>query len=204
MVKMIDNLMGQKRTSNFFYLLIVLFALLSVLFVMGGDEGLPFILGRIMGFIIIVMLAYILIEWLTQIIEGTDQWTEVESLDEDINLRVQDISELLERASEGKKKSQEDLNERLKKIFFLKLKEKKDISDEDLKNLVEEPEKFREEVQDEVIADFILSMEDGSSETKTGSSKFLSSSKRESQKGYKSKIKDIIQRIDRWEERYYG
>ncbi|MEF8873589.1 MAG: hypothetical protein V5A88_02835 [Candidatus Thermoplasmatota archaeon] len=204
MVKVIENLTGQSSTSNFFYLLIGLLALLSILFVMGGDEGLPFILGRIMGFIIIVLLAYSLLEWITKIIEETDQWTDMRGLDKEINLRIEDISELLERASEGKKKSQEILHEKLKKIYFLKLKEKEDMSNEDLRDLVKEPEEFRDVVKDDVIADFILSMEEESGETSGETLKFLSSSKRRTQNEYRNEIKEIIQRIDQWEERYYG
>jgi len=211
MVKMIKNLVEQNETSNFFYLLVGLLALLSVLFVMSGDdEGLPFILGWIMGFIIIAMLAYNLIEWVGNRIEGTEDWTEERDLDEDINLRVRDISDLLKRASEGEKNCQEILHEKLKKMFFLKLEEKEDISDKDLRGLLKDQENFREVVQDEVIADFILSMEEELDEAKTGGSKILSSKKRkggrrrESEKEYRAKIKEIIKRIDSWEERYYG
>lgn len=204
MVENIKNFLHKKETSNFFYLLTGLLVLLSILFVMGGDEGLPLILGRITGFIIVILIAYNLIEWISTITDKTEEWKEKENLDEDINLRIQDISELLQRASEGNEKSQEILHNRLKKIFFLKLKEIKDISDKNLKELVRNPEEFRKTVQDEVIANFILSVEEKSRKTKSGKSKFLSSSKGTSQRKYKRKIKDIIQRIDEWEERYHG
>jgi len=200
MAKNITNLLRQKETSNFFYILIGLLILLSILFVMGGDEGLPLILGRITGFIIVILIAYNLIEWTSNITETSERWTEEESLDENINLRIQDISQLLQRASEGNEKSQEILHNKLKKIFFLKLKEIEDISDNDLRELVRKPEEIRKLVEDEVLADFIITLEKRSDED--GGSKFLSSSKRISQRKYKEKIKDIIQRIEEWEERY--
>ncbi len=198
MVEAIDNLLREKETSNFFYLLVGLLALLSILFVMGGDEGLAFILGRIAGFIIIILIAYNLIEWTSHVTESPENWTEKESLDEDINLRIQDISELLERASEGKEMSQDILHERIKKIFFLKFKEVEDISDNELDDLVRKPDEFRKVVKDEMIADFILSTEEKSSKRKK-----IKSLKGASQKKYKRKIKDLIQRIDEWEERYH-
>ncbi len=200
MVKIIEKLTDQNETSNFFYLLVGSLALLSVLFLMGGDEGLPFILGRITGFIIIVMLAYSLIEWVGQTIKETEHWTEEENLDEDINLRIDDISALLKRASEGERKSQEILHEKLKKIFFLRLKEEEDISENEVRGLVKKQEKFSEVVQDEVIAEFILSMEEDSAE----GSKLLSSKKRKGGKEYRAKINELVQRIDSWEERDHG
>lgn len=196
MVEAIDDLLREKETSNFFYLLIGLLALLSILFVMGGDDGLPFILARIAGFIIVILIAYNLIEWTSNVTESTEHWIEKANLDEDINLRVQDISELLERASEGKEMSQDILHERIKKIFFLKFKDVEEISDNELNDLVKKPEKFRKAVKDEVIADFILSTEEKQKKRR--------SLRGASQKKYKSKIKDIIQRIDEWEERYHG
>ncbi len=200
MAENIKKLLRQKETSNFFYILIGLLLLLSVLFVMGGDEGLPLILGRVAGFIIVILIAYNLIEWTNNITTTSERWTEEESLDEDINLRIQDISELLQRASEGNEKSQEILHNKLKKIFFLKLKEIEDISDNDLRELLREPDEFRKLVEDDIIADFIITLEKRSDDD--GGSKFLSSSKRISQRKYKEKIKEIIHRIKEWEERY--
>ncbi len=171
---------------------------------MGEDEGLPFYIGRFISFVIVVLFAYNLIDWTSNITEKSEEWTEKEVLDEDINLRIKDISELIKRASEGQNVSQDILHNKLKKIFFLKLKEVEDISDNELNELVRKPDEFRKVVQDEVIADFILSMEKDSGETKNGKVKFLSSSKRDWEKDYKKKIKDIIQRIDEWEERYHG
>jgi len=204
MVKMIDDLLDRDSTSNFFYLLAGLLILLSILFIMGEDEGLPFYIGRFISFVIVVLFAYNLIDWTSNITEKSEEWTEKEVLDEDINLRIKDISELIKRASEGQNVSQDILHNKLKKIFFLKLKEVEDISDNELNELVRKPDEFRKVVQDEVIADFILSMEKDSGETKNGKVKFLSSSKRDWEKDYKKKIKDIIQRIDEWEERYHG
>ena len=201
---MVDKILDQNEASNFFYILIGLLVMLSILFLMGGDEGLPYSLGRVISFIIVLLFAYSLLDWTSNITEKSDDLTDKDSLDENINLHIKDISRLLERASEGKEKSQEMVHEKLKKIFFLKLKEVKDISDNDLRDLVRNPEKFRKVVQDEVIADFILSLEKKSDGTKTRRSKFLSSSEMNSQRKYKKKMKEIIQRIDKWEERYHG
>jgi len=204
MARMVDKILDQNEASNFFYILIGLLVMLSILFLMGGDEGLPYSLGRVISFIIVLLFAYSLLDWTSNITEKSDDLTDKDSLDENINLHIKDISRLLERASEGKEKSQEMVHEKLKKIFFLKLKEVKDISDNDLRDLVRNPEKFRKVVQDEVIADFILSLEKKSDGTKTRRSKFLSSSEMNSQRKYKKKMKEIIQRIDKWEERYHG
>jgi len=203
---MIDDLLDQSETSNFFYLLIGLLIFLSILFVMGGDdgEGLPYYIGRGISYIIVILFAYSLLDWTTRMTEKTTDWTEKESLDEGINLRIQDISELLQRASEGKEMSQDILHKKLKKIFFLKLKDIEDISDNDLRDLVRNPEEFRKVVQDDVIADFILSLEEESKEKKSRRSRFLSSSDYKNQKNYKKKIKDLIQRIEEWEERHHG
>ncbi|MFW5946778.1 MAG: hypothetical protein ACOCTN_07930 [Candidatus Natronoplasma sp.] len=202
-MKTIKDLTRQSETSNFFYILVGLLALLSILFVMGGDDGLPYTIGRIVALIIILILAYSLITWISHITEESEDWIEKESLDEDINLRIQDISELLKRASEGKEKSQEILHEKLRKVFFLKLKEIEDISDNDLRDLVKDPEEFRRLVQDEIIADFILSMEEESNETNSGKFEVFSSSNGQGEKKYKKKIKEVIQRIDSWEEKYH-
>ncbi|MBS3781967.1 MAG: hypothetical protein KGY68_05100 [Candidatus Thermoplasmatota archaeon] len=154
-----------------------------------------------------MILAYSLVDWSIKVTENTERWTEDEELDEDINLRIQDVSELLRRASEGKEKSQEILHKRLKKIFFVKLKEKKDISRDDIRDLIRKPEELRKVVKDEVISDFILSTEKKSSKTDIQRRKskrgFLSSSKKNDPEKYKEKIKEIIQRINSWGEAEY-
>ncbi|MBS3790452.1 MAG: hypothetical protein KGY66_06000 [Candidatus Thermoplasmatota archaeon] len=207
MRKKIMDLLDQKRTSNSLYLLIASLIILSFLFVIGGEGDLTEILGRILGFIIIMILAYSLVDWSIKVTENTERWTEDEELDEDINLRIQDVSELLRRASEGKEKSQEILHKRLKKIFFVKLKEKKDISRDDIRDLIRKPEELRKVVKDEVISDFILSTEKKSSKTDIQRRKskrgFLSSSKKNDPEKYKEKIKEIIQRINSWGEAEY-
>jgi len=204
MWKKIKDLLDQKRTSNPLYILIASLAFLSLLLVMGGEGGLTEILGRILGFIIVTILAYSLVDWTAQITEDPDRWTEDEELDESINLRIQDVSELLKRAAEGKEKSREILHKRLKEIFFVKLKMKEDISRDEIRDLTKEPEEFRKVIQDEMISDFILSTEEKSSNTSFQKRKskrsFLTSSKKNNPESYKNKIKEIIQRINKWGE----
>jgi len=200
----IKELLDQKRTSNPLYILIASLAILSLLLVMGGEGGLTEILGRILGFIIVTILAYSLVDWTAQITEDPDRWAEDEELDENINLRIQDVSELLKRAAEGKEKSREILHKRLKEIFFVKLKVKKDISRGEIRDLAKKPEEFRKVIQDEMISDFILSTEGKSSNVglrkRKSKRSFLASSKKNNPKEYKKKIKEIIQRINRWGE----
>jgi len=196
MAKIVDGLMEKSETSNFFYILVGLLILVSMLFVLGGDEGLPFTLGRIVSFIIVIVIAYNLIEWTSEITEEPEEWGGKDTLDEEINLRVKDISKLLERASEGKEKSQEIFHERLKRIFFLRFKEDMGLTDEELKDLINKPGEFRDLVRDDLIADFILATEDKEGYEKVD---FFSASGLSGKKRYKKKIKDVIKSMNRWE-----
>ncbi len=183
------------ESSIYFYIVTGAIALLFLIFIMerGGPWGgdLLTILAWVLGFVIILHIAYLLISWTSSVTERPDVWEETREFDTDENLQVKKISTLLDRAAEGKTVSQERLHEKIKDIFFIKLKERKDLNDEEVRDLVRDPDRFRDLVKDDTISDFILSIE----ENKKGKFKVQDMSEEQ----YKKKIRKIIRRINEWD-----
>ncbi len=187
------------QSSYLFYLLLGLLAIISTVFILSGETDIAHTLGRAMALIFIFGLSYGLVEWIFSVTEEQEYWEEKEDVDENINLHVKDISELLERASEGKEKSREKLHRKIKEVFLLKLKSKKDISDEKMKDLLNDTDQLKREIGDEFISEFII---------KTGQKKYKFEEEEKKvkkknlikyKKRYKEKIKELLIRINDWD-----
>lgn len=185
------NILNQKSTRKLVYLIVGLLSVLFIVFI--GAEGgyLSIVLGRMTAILIIIIIAYRLVSWTSTITEETEVWNEKKEFDTDRTLQVKEISTLLDRAAEGKTRSQEVLHEKIKDIFFIKLKEREGLSDKDLQDIVKKPERFQSIVQDERISNFILSLEE------ENDTEFDLEDLEEYQ--YKKRIRKIIQKISEWD-----
>ncbi|MEF8873732.1 MAG: hypothetical protein V5A88_03560 [Candidatus Thermoplasmatota archaeon] len=187
---------ARKRESKVYYLALVFLIGIFIVFTLSGGIGFAGTVGRISGFFILAMIAYGLIDWGSAVTEKHEFWREKEDLDEEVNLRMRKTSKIIERASSGEKTSKKTLSEKIKKTFLIKLKEKRDLTEEEVQELLEDEEEFRRIVQDEVISDYIL--EDLEEEEEKGKiATFLSSL--EDKEEYRKKTKQVIRRVEGWE-----
>ncbi len=193
------DLILRKKSSNVYYILLLLLIVSFFVLTLEGGSGIQKSIGRALGFLLLIVIGFDLIQLTMSSTEKPDFWKEKKELDETINLRMQDTSVLLQRASEGKKISQKMFLEKVRKIFIMKLKEKKDLSEKDVRYLLRNPDEFRSMVQDDMISDFMLSNDHGR-EQKKGLERFLrpGSKDEESKKDYEKKVKEIIRRIEEW------
>ncbi len=115
-------------------------------------------------------------------------WNRDSSLDEELYLKMEKTSKLVNRAFKGQKMSQDMLKKRLRKICLRKIKSENDLSDEKIKRLCEEPERLREAGIDDHVVDFIF--EEGQEES-------LEKKKRAmDEKRYEEKVKKTIKIIE--------
>ncbi|MBS3782053.1 MAG: hypothetical protein KGY66_01705 [Candidatus Thermoplasmatota archaeon] len=190
-------------TSNTYYIALISLTVLFLVLMWSGEGGFTGVLGRSLGFFILVILSYSLIDWCLNITESSESWREKKELDEIVNLRMQDTSKTMNRASKGERICQRKLSEKIRNIFFIKLKEKKDLTEEEIKELLQDRDKFQRTVQDEVISDFILA---SYSDDKTGTddkelTQKISSffSPRKDPKEYNKEIEQVIRRVEEWD-----
>lgn len=193
--KMKKDLFERKRESKVYYIALILVTAMFLIFTLGGGTGFTGTFGRIAGFFILVIIGYGLVDWSLDITERHGFWKEKEEIDGKANLRMRDTSKTLERASKGEKTSQKNLSERIAKTFLINLKEKRDLTEEELEELLKDEEELRRIVDDKVISDFIFNEFKGDEKEKDNG--FLSSS--EDPKEYRKKIEQVIRRIEKWD-----
>ncbi len=86
--------------------------------------------------------------------EGTDKsemWKDERDFSEEFSSDVERTSKLIKRARKGQKISKGMLERRLKKICLRKIKHEKDLSDEELKKILNKPEKLKKLVGEPLI-----------------------------------------------------
>ncbi len=197
LIQNIKESMGHLFTTNPYYLLGLL-ALIGFIIII---EGYLDTFARMLSFLVVIIFAYGLITWSHSSTEDDEFWEDKDELSEEINLQVRDVKRVLKLASEGKEKSREKLHKKIEEIFFLKLKDEKDMSRQNICDLAEKPEEFQELVDDKMISEFILYMEGSSnSSDPNGEKKEKESYHIEKLKGteYREYIRKLIQRIDGW------
>ncbi|MFP4608649.1 MAG: hypothetical protein ACOCTR_02580 [Candidatus Natronoplasma sp.] len=164
--------------DRLYYILITILVVILTAFMLawGGQPQLT------LAIIILFIIGGNLVYWMYERTESSVVWEQEEELSEELNLKMKDDSDLIRRAFQGMELSQSLLEKKIKNLFIEKLKDERNLSKEEVRELLQRPEKFRQVVDDEVISTFILS-----EETERG------------QKDYQEKIYRLIVRIERWE-----
>ncbi len=197
------DLFERRETSSFYYIALFSLTALFLVLMLGNRTRLLRTLGRSLGFLILVILAYSFIDWNLDVTERFKFWKEKREIDQEVNFRMEETTKLVERASSGEKLSQEKLSEKLRNTFLIKLKDKRNLSEDQVQELLENQDKFRRVVRDEAIADFILNgFEDekviDEDEKRWFKKIGLFSSSKEKMELPKKEIERIIRRIERW------
>lgn len=144
--------------------------------------------------VFVVIIGINLIKWLYENSSSTEEWTRKEKLDKKKTLQLKETSKLTRRAFEGMELSQELLEKQIIRNFLRKFKEKKGLSQDEMSNLLEKTDEFREMVDDELISDLVLSKK--SSPDNGGiddqNLRNISSEK------YKKRMNELVRRVDEW------
>ncbi len=179
---------GSTRTSKeegdllyYGFMTFLVIVLTAIMLSWGGQPQLT------LAIIILLIIGLNLLSWLYGKTDEAVIWEQEEELSEELNLKLAETSDLFRRASQGMELSQGLLEKKVRNLFMSKLKDEKNLSQEEIRELLQNPEDFRRVVDDEVISDFVLSKLDDQEDVK-----------KEMDKEYEDWILGIIESIERW------
>ncbi|MBS3817443.1 MAG: hypothetical protein KGY76_07780 [Candidatus Thermoplasmatota archaeon] len=173
----------QEKIDLLYYLInaAIIVSLIVLLFLVVGMLQLTVFIS------ILALIGINLVIWIRENTETSKRWGNKRGTEEKVNLKLSDMDDLLKRACRDMEISQHLLERKIEKMFLDRVKEKKDLSDDDVIRLLENPEQFRRIIDDDVISDFILS--DGDEDVYSSRGK----------KNYEKWIADLTERIENWE-----
>lgn len=153
---------------------------------------------------------------LLSLLESTnpmERWRKPNKIDEIIGRSMlEDQSERMERAYQGRKLSQALLEEELKENFLSKVKRERDLDEEELENILEEPEELRTIIEDRMIFKFLMNhktykgvvrnKKDGSdwklSRGPSALSRLFGDKLIQEDKKYRERMERLIDRMEEW------
>lgn len=152
--------------------------------------------------LILFIIGFNLVYWSMEITEKSYIWRNEEEFDERINLKLKGDSDLVKRACEGMELSRGILEKKIRNLYLSKLMEDRNLDQKEVRELLQNPEDFRQVVDDDIISDFILSKR-GKDETKRVDEEENLEEERSSTKQfegveYKRWISTLLKRIEGW------
>lgn len=143
----------KEKGDLLYYLLTFLLILaLAVAMIIGGGD-----LRLTLANLILIILGLNLIYWEIEGTETSEIWKSEEEFDKKVNLKLKDSSKLVERAHGGMELSQGILEKKITNLYLNKLKENRNLTQEEMRKLLKSPEEFKRVVDDDIISEFILS-----------------------------------------------
>lgn len=186
-------------------LLIGLIALLSFSFIFMGGY-----VEWVIGLFVLLLMCMLIASEISDRSRDMAFWKRDDELDQELNMNLKEVSKVAERAYSGKKVSKARLEERIIKEFLSKVKTEKDLSDDDIEEMLDHPEKLKERIDDEEITDFILgsksftdivhekSIHEQDISRWTNLRDKLKFKKETKDENYKERIDEIIERMEEW------
>ncbi len=153
---------------------------------------------QILAFAIIFIIGFNVVLWIGRKTESLEIWSGETNMTKDENFKLVDDSKTINRAGKGMEFSRGKLKKRIKDLILDKIKVEKDLTDEEVSDIIDDEERLRESVDDDAIVEFLLSFDkkdDGSSKEKG----IFKTSLLRDDEDYKKEIASILERIDRWE-----
>jgi len=175
---------------------LLILALAAVMIIGGGDLRLT------MANLILAIIGFNLVYWMLENTGESDIWKSEEEFDKRVNLKLKDTSELVERAYSGMELSRGLLEKKIENLYLSKLKNERNLSQDELRKLLKNPEEFRQVVDDDIISDFILARkkeDEGENEIVDVEENEESSTKKSKGEDYEKLISKLLKRIERWE-----
>ncbi len=146
---------------------------------------------------VIFLIGINLAHWTWERTNHIKIWRHRDELDEETNFMMAEVSKIYDRAVQGMELSQHLLEKKVKNIFMNKLKERRNLSEDEVFKLKQDPDEFKKTVDDDIIADFILSKEEEFSEMNL--SEEDTEEKEHDDREYEQWIKKVIERVEKWE-----
>ncbi len=175
----------EELANRLYYIFMTLSVLVltGFMLIMGGMPRLT------LAILILLIIGVNLVNWLRERTETWEIWEQEEEFEEMLNLKLNETSDLFRRASQGMELSQKLLEKKIKKLFISKLKYEKNLSQEEVGKLLQNPDEFRQIVDDGMISDFMLS----------GYVEDEEIGKKDREKDYEEWTLALLRRIERWE-----
>ncbi len=187
---------GVDRFKNIFSFVIVFLSAIILLTIWWVPYS-----GMIRWFIIILSLS-IVASFIAKTIYDKScplmGWRNTNELDLLVGSKLKETSDLVRRSSEGLEMSQALLEERIRDDFVEEMKYERGLSDSEVKELLEDPNRLRNFVGDDVISDFLIHCKDY---RETGGDKKLFSNMKINKKSdddYREWIEIVIGRMENW------
>jgi len=190
----LEEKVNKQAVRNIFTFLTAIMVFLLLVFIpWSANSG---ILRWTVSIISLGIVALIVTRALYEDTSSLGHWKRRTELDEIIHSRLGDASDMVERANKGYDASQALLEERIREAFLERLKEGRGFSDPEVEELLSNPDRLKREIDDEVIADFLLSSK---SFREAGRSNLLSNTfQGQENRSYDKRIKRIMNRMEEW------
>ncbi|MEF8832426.1 MAG: hypothetical protein V5A66_02775 [Candidatus Thermoplasmatota archaeon] len=188
----------KKDQENLLYYILMAFIALGLIL------GIIFMEGMVrftLAILILLLIGFNLVIWSISRTEYSTIWSREKEFDEEVNLKLKETSDIVKRAFRGMELSQGLLEKRIRNLYLDKMMEGRNLSQEEVKELLKEPEEFRRMVDDDMISDFIFSRKDeiGSVDDRENIEDETPSSKGFEGEDYDERISRLLKRIERWE-----
>lgn len=174
------------------YFLFGAFFLLMTLFTKG--------IRGMLAMSIIIVGSYIVIKKASSRSRPSSSWSRRE-FEHDGKLPLKKTSKILSKASRGSTVSRALLEERIREEILRKLRREKNLSEDDIEELIEQPEELFQVMDDWVLSEFVLYcrtrddlIKDSSEETQGSPDPWLP----RDQRSYRAKVADVIKRAKEW------
>jgi len=188
---------GQERLFHMVMISIIVVLAVMMTFI-GGS------LKWLLGLSIIFLMGVIILVEIYDSSNTISFWKRDNKLDSIVNLNLDRLSEIAERAYRSRTVSKALLEERIKEEFVKKLKNYKNLTDEETEKLLNNPKELREVVDDDVITNFIIGSKSYSKvvhEEPKSKKTFLQKIGFKNisvDKDYKERINEVLERMEEW------
>ena len=185
---------------------LILFFLGSFIILIFLGEG----LGELLVAVLTIWISLFVIFSVANKTSSLKPWRRIESKRRLQNLPLKKTSDTTERALKGFQMSQMLIEKRLRKDFMEKIKDKRNLSDGEMKELMDNPSELRGVIDDEYLFDFMVNSKriDDLIQKKTNSVfsnliESISTKKNDKDKdqkvNFEEKMEVIIEKISKWE-----
>ncbi len=186
-------------------LMLGLIAFLSFFFIFMGGY-----IEWVLGLIVLALMCLLIVSEISDRSRDMSFWKRDNELDIELNMNLKEISKVADRAYNGKKVSKAKLEEHIIKEFLEKIKIERSLSNDEIENLLDDPDKMKKIVDDEKITSFILgsksytdivhekSIHERPDTRWSRIIKKFKNNKEERNEDYKERINEVLERMEEW------
>ncbi len=184
-----------------------------ILFFLGGLIILFFLgegLGELLATVLTVWISLFVIFAAIKKIKPLSHWKRIKNYKEKQNLPLKRTSDMIERGLKGFELSQMMIEKRIKKDFMEKIKEEENLSEKEIRELIQNPSELKKVIKDEELFNFITKNKTLQNLTDKNSDSIFPRAKNSypdaevldeenKEESFERWIKKMIKRISNWE-----